>query len=145
MGAEESKEKKMTHNKKIDYVVAIAVNVILLYAANNLLAWNPAYITAKYADCLWAINLSVIANLLANTMFLFHDKKGFKGIARIILNLVGLNFIYTLYTIYPFDFSTIPDLEQAVKIAFITGIMGIALSTIIEAVKLLPEKKATSP
>jgi hypothetical protein len=135
----------MTHNKKIDYFVAIAVNVILLYAANNLLAWDTQYITAKYSDCLWAINLSVIANLAANTIFLFHDKPGFKGLAQIILNLIGLNFIYTLYTVYPFNFSSLPDLDQAAKIAFITGIMGILLVTIIEAVKLIPGKKPTSP
>jgi hypothetical protein len=135
----------MTHNRKIDYVVAIVVNVGLLYAANNLLAWNPAYITAKYADCLWAINLSGIANLAANTIFLFHDKSRFKGIAQIILNIIGLNFIYTLYTVYPFDFSSLPDLDQAAKIAFITGIMGIVLSTIIEAVKLIPGKTPISP
>lgn len=135
----------MTHDKRIDYTVAIIVNVILLYAANNLLAWNMPYITAKYNECLWAINLSVIANLLANTIFLFHDKKGFKGIAQIILNIIGLNFIYTLYVIYPFDFSSIPDLDQAARIAFITGIMGILLATIIEAVKLIPGKMPTSP
>jgi putative flippase GtrA len=135
----------MTYDRRIDYVAAIIVNLALLYAAHELPTWHIPYVTEKYAECLWAIDLSFAANIIANCIYLFHDKEKTKGIGRIILNLIGLNFIYTFYTIYPFDFSTMPDLEQAAKIAFITGIIGIAFSTIIEALKLLPDKKPTSP
>lgn len=135
----------MTHDKRIDYTAAIIVNLLLLYAAHNLLAWNTPYITAEYERCLLAIDLSFAANVLANGIYLFYDKKIIRGIGRIILNLIGLNFIYTLYMVYPFDFSTMPQLDSAAQIAFITGIIGIVLGTIMEALKLLPDKKPTSP
>ncbi|HHY00654.1 MAG TPA: hypothetical protein GX531_04690, partial [Methanothermobacter sp.] len=79
-------EKKV---KKSEFVVAIIVNVILLYIVNNLLSWNFSFITSSFQDVLWIFNISICATIIANIIFLTYHPGWFRSLAKIVLNILS--------------------------------------------------------
>ena len=127
--------------RRFGYIVAIIVNVALLYVFNNLLRWNPPLLnlTERFTDCLWAINLSLLATIVGNILFLGYDAQWFKSLVQIVLNCFGLLSAYTLYRVFPFDFEMML-VEQAVRIALLVAMFGIVVGSVVEFFRLFSRK-----
>ena len=127
--------------RRFGYVVAIIVNVALLYVFNNLLKWNLPFLflTERFEDCLWAINLSLVATIVGNALFLGYDAQWFKSIVQIVLNVFGFRSVYTIYKIFPFDFEMVL-VGQAVRIALLVAMFGIVIGTVVEFFRFLSRK-----
>ena len=72
--------------RRSGYVVAIAVNVFMLYVANNLLAWDVLpFLTPDFGKVLWLIDISLIATILINALYLAYDHAWFRSFSQIAL------------------------------------------------------------
>jgi|GEM_PF-722110 len=126
--------------KRFGYAVAIIVNLILLYVANNLLAWRVPFITSDFVVPLRYLNISLIATAVANLLFFFYDPDWFLGFTRIGLNIVGIIVSLSLYVTFPFDLSSLASegiLTLLVRFALILGIVGSTIGVIAEFVKFI--------
>ncbi|MCK9150700.1 hypothetical protein MXE27_01915 [Methanobacterium alcaliphilum] len=121
--------------KKLEYIVAIIVNIIFLYIVNNLVNWNISFISDSFTSVLWIFNISIIANILVNILFLIYFKDWIKAISQIILNILGILVVYFLYTIFPFTVSA--WIAYAIKIAFIIAVIAMIIATFVEAIRLI--------
>jgi len=122
--------------KKSEYIIAIVINIILLYIFNNLLNWQVYFITNTLNDILWIINLSIIAAIIGNAILLIYSPEWLHHIMKIILNSFAVIALYFIYTVFPFSFNSFL-IDWCVVIALIFVMVGVILATIIELFSLI--------
>ena len=127
------KEKKP---KKIEFIIAIIANIIFLYIVNNLMAWNISFIADSLSDILWILNISIIANILANIIYLIYYSEWLRVVSQIILNILGFWVAYSLYVVFPFNFSNILY-DYAVVFALIVAMIALVIASFVEVVRLI--------
>jgi len=130
----------MVNQKKPGYIVAIIVNVIMIFVFNNLLNWGVPFITSAFADVLWAINLSLNLTIAANVTYLFYDATWYRHLSQAFLNIIAIVMIYTVYNVFPFDESNTMAV-QALRIALPFLVVALGIAFIVEVVKLLQGKE----
>jgi hypothetical protein len=121
--------------RKFGYVMAIFVNIILFYVFNNLLNWHISFLTDAFTACVWILNISILSTMAANIFFIAFDEKWFRHLLHLILNIIGLIFTISLYTIFPFSFSQ--DTAHIVKILLIIMIFFSVISVLVETIKFV--------
>ncbi len=138
--------------RKFGYVVAIVVNLILMYVFNNLLRWDwrgfwgPSgvltwpIITPRWADILWALNLSISVSIFSYVLLLVYDPLWLRRLAEIIRNLFGILVLYTLYAVFPFDLGY-DMVDKIVRWALLLAILGTVLGTVIQFFKMVTGKE----
>lgn len=139
MGEGKEEEPKREHRKP-SYAGAIILNLILLYVVNNLLNWHVPFMTKSFVAVLTLINISLLGTIVANILFLAHDRGRFRHLLQLVLNVIAFVVTYTIYVIFPFDFRRWPGisaLDFMVKIGLILGMVGIAIGTIVEFFRLI--------
>lgn len=127
-------------SKRSEYIVAIIVNIVLLYIFNNALNWNLPFITERFTLVLPIFNLSFTASIAANLIFLFYDEYRFLESIRMILNVIGIAVLYILYMVFPFDFTTWPSsdfLELVVRFALVIGIIVSVGAVVIQFFRII--------
>ena len=116
--------------RRFGYLVAIAVNFLLIFAAQNLLSWNFPYLTSRFNDCLWAVNLSLSSSIFINFIFLFFDAKWFRHLMQSITNIFALISVYVFYRVFPLN---LPETTaKSVNLALVVLIVILALSILAE-------------
>ena len=129
-------ERKMPQNKmpssarQFGYIVSIMVNIALIYIANNFLNWNIPYLTKDFAQCLWAINLSLGVTIFINFIFIFFDRKWFKNLMQAFGNVFAFISGFVFWRVFPLNLSD--SLARIVNFALIIALGVIVLSTMIE-------------
>ncbi len=129
-------ERKMSQNKmpssarQFGYIVSIMVNIALIYIANNFLNWNIPFLTKDFAQCLWAVNLSLGVTIFINFIFIFFDRKWFKNLMQAFGNVFAFISGFIFWRVFPLDLSA--SLARIVNFALIIALGAIVLSTMIE-------------
>ncbi len=130
--------------KQFGYLIAIAVNFLILYVFKNLRAFFPSYVTSDWSIPLAVANFSIRATIFANAVWVFFDEKRFKAALQILLNILAIWFLWLLFAVFPFDLAGTPlnPFKQFVPFIFLIAIFGTVIAVIAEFVKiLLPDKK----
>lgn len=122
-------------SNRAGYVIAIVINLVLLFVFHQLPNWNLPFITQAWPDVLWAFDLSIGATIAANLAYLAYDTPWFKHITQIVLNILALVVIYTLYRVFPFDFG--PTGDWIARIVLLIGLFGVGVAVIIEVIGLI--------
>jgi hypothetical protein len=133
--------------RKTGYGAAVVVNLVLLLVINNLLEWDWfRFLTADFGPMLWLINVSLVATVLINLVWLGYDPVWFRSLSQIGLNLISAVVTIRMYQVFPFDFSTYEfNWTPIARFVIILTMVGLALGTITELVKLVPRGVRTQP
>ena len=91
--------------RRFGYLISIVINFIMMYAANNLTSWNTPYLTDRFSECLWAINLSLSAVIFAHFIFMVFDPKWFRSFMKSLTNVFSLISVYVFRQVFPLDLS----------------------------------------
>ena len=122
--------------RRLGYVIAIAINLLVLWIVHSVANWGLSFITASWPQVIWAFNLSIGATIVANTAFLVYDGAWFKHLVQMVLNLLGIVVIVTLFRVFPFDFGS-EWVNQLARLALVLGLLGTVIAVIVEFVSLL--------
>jgi hypothetical protein len=122
--------------KWYDYLIAILLNLIMLYIANNLIYWNLSFIAASFSDVLWAINLSLIVAIVANVSFILYHPRWFKLCSKILMNITAMFAAITILTVFPFVINQF-ILTLGLKFLLIIGVVASFVSIIVQIMKLV--------
>jgi hypothetical protein len=125
--------------KRFGYVAAALVNAVLLFVANNVLAWGwPAFLTGDFADLLPLINLSLGLTILFNIAYLNYDPDWFKAVTRIGLDVISMVLAVRTFQVFPFDFSAYSfDWDPVARFTIVLAMIGIGIGLLVELVNLL--------
>ena len=119
-------------------MVAIVVNVFLLIAANNLLAWDIfPFLTNDFERVLPILNVSLAAAIAVNLIYLAYDAGWFKSLTQIGLLAISLVVTVRLYQVFPFDFSAYEfGWETLAQWVLILAMVGVGIGVAAELVRL---------
>ena len=130
------RREKEKNSKKSQYIGAIIVNIILFYIFNNLLNWHIYFITNALNEILGVINIAITATIIGNIILIIFNPEWFRHIIKIILNIFAFTAVYSIYSIFPFNFSLFL-IDWSVTIALIFIMAGILIATIVELFLLI--------
>ena len=131
---------KPRKNKRVDYIVAIVINVIVLIIANLILSWGiMPFLTDSFKQVLPIFNASLSATVIANAIFLLFDPDWFTSLLRVGLNALAVAVAARFLAVFPFDFSAYPGFDWATlaRVLLIIGIVGASIAILVEALKFL--------
>ena len=124
--------------RRFGYMVAILVNVALLIAANNLLAWDIfPFLTNDFERVLPILNVSLGAAIAVNLIYLGFDAAWFKSLTQIGLLAISLVVTVRLYQVFPFDFSAYDfGWKSVAEWALILAIVAVGIGVAAELIRL---------
>ena len=125
--------------RRFGFVVAIAVNVVMLVIVNNIVEWGwIPFLTDDFAEVVWLINLSLTASILANTAYIAYDPGWFKSMTQVGLNLISIVVIVRMWQVFPFDFSRYQfDWETLLRLVLVLAVVGTGIGIVVELVNLV--------
>ena len=131
--------KPFTFPKQVEYGINIAFNAIFLIIVNNILAWGVLpWLTQDFKKLIWLFNLSIIASIAANVIFLFFNADWFTSLIKFFLNIISLVLGIRMLQVFPFDFSAYSfDWALVIRIILIVSIVGISIAILAELVKFI--------
>jgi hypothetical protein len=102
------------------------------------LAWNILpFLTDDFGRVLWLIDVSLLATIMVNFVYVAYDQRWFRSLGQIGLNLISLVVAVRMYQVFPFDFTgSTFDWTQIARVVIIFTILGTAIGAMVEAFKL---------
>jgi hypothetical protein len=143
-GSTGSEQPKSPAARRFGYVVAVGVNLVLLYVVNNLLEWGvPEFLTDDFERVLPIMNFSIVANIVVNIVYLFFDPTWFKSITQIVLSVIGLIVVIRLYRVFPFDYTAYEfyefEWEVVTRVILVLIMVGISIGIIVTTAKFVTD------
>jgi hypothetical protein len=114
------------------YIAAVLANAALLWLVNKVPDWNLRFVTDGYAGVLWALNLSILVQLVGNGILIVLHPRFLHYLGQAVFNAVSVLATVLLVSVYPFDFSHLAEpLDTIVKIALVIGAVGTGISGVV--------------
>ncbi len=125
--------------ERTGYVIAIVANAIMLYIANNVLAWDVLpFLTDDFTRVLPLLNVSLAAAMLVNAVYIGYDARWFKSSSQIVLLAISLAVTVRLYRVFPFDFAAAGfDWELLLRFVLMVAMFGIGVGIVVELGRLI--------
>ena len=118
--------------RRFGYLISIAINFFMMYAANNLTSWNIPYLTDRFSECLWAINLSLSAVIFAHFTFMVFDPKWFRSFMKSLTNVFYFISVYVFRQVFPLDLSD--SLIRTANLGLVILLLLLLLSIFVELI-----------
>ena len=125
--------------RRAGYLVAVAVNVVMLFIVNNLLAWGWfSWLTEDFELILPILNVSIVASIAANLIYLAYDADWFKTSMDTGLLVISLGVAIRTWQVFPFDFTGWDfDWSVVFRVVLALAIFGMGIALVVNAVRLL--------
>ena len=138
------------------YSAVIFWNVVLLIFFSffhRYIAWyhiepdggvtRMSVLTGDYFIWLPVLVTALIISIAANILLVIYDRYWMREIIQTILTVIGVVVVVNLVSIFPFDFSTIPNvtaadiMPEAVTIVLILTAVGLGVGSLVRFIKLI--------
>lgn len=125
--------------KRIGFLVAAAVNGVMLWVAHQLLEWGwPAFLTADLERVLGLVTASFVASIVLNLALAVHHGVRFRAFVDGVTAGFALSVGLRMWAVFPFDFSGYAtDWSTVVRVALGLGIAATGIAIIANLVKLV--------
>jgi len=134
---------RMSHSSRPNhpsgYIASAVINAVLLWVMNQLPLWKPFFLLDSYLDVLWAINMSLIVQIVLNLVLIFFHPLFFHYLIQTVFSLVSIVSLVWIVQVFPVDFSArLGDWFNTIfRIVLIIGIVGSLIGGITHFVRFL--------
>ena len=112
--------------------------------AGNVTVWTRYPVLTEDLN-LWLpiLTTTLTLSIIGHIILIIFDRYLLREITLIVLNLFGIATVLTLLSIFPFDFSVIPNTEIAayvdlgIRILLIISAVGLGIGTLVRFIKLM--------
>lgn len=124
--------------RRLGYVIAAGINVAMLSVVNVWPGWQALpFLTDDTTRVLGLVNLTLVANLIVNIVYVAYDQPWFKALGDLATTAVALVSTSWVLRVFPFDFSEYAfDWALVVRLVLIVGVVGSALAIVVQFVTL---------
>ncbi len=131
--------RRPTAARRFGYVIGIAVNAVMLWAAYQLLDWQwPRFLTDDFAHVLPLLAVSLVVGMVVNAGFLVRDRGRFRAAGDLVTAAFGMAVSARMLAVFPFDFAGYAtDWSWLARVALVVGIVGTAIAVIVNVVKFI--------
>jgi hypothetical protein len=124
--------------RRVGYVIAIVVNAVLLYLVNGRPGWQAVpFLTADMTRVLPLLNLSLIAGLAANVVFVVYDAPWCKSLGDLVTAGIGLAVAVRVWQVFPFAFAGSFDWSLPLRVLLVVAMVGTGVAMLVHAVSLV--------
>lgn len=125
--------------RRVGYVIAVLVNLALLYLVNVWPGWEAVpFLTEDTTRVLTLVNASIVAGAVANVVYLVADPRWLRSFGEAFTTAVGIAAMVRLWQVFPFDFGdTGFDWAIVVRVLLVVGIVGAAIGLLTNLVRLV--------
>ncbi|MCR6492501.1 hypothetical protein [Cellulomonas sp. P24] len=118
--------------RRFGYVVAIAVNAAILYAANVWPGWDAVpFLTSATDQVLGLVNASIVVSIVANVVYLMSDPRWLKALGDVATTAVGLAALVQIRAVFPFAFTHgRVDWDLVTNVVLVVAIVGSAIGIV---------------
>lgn len=120
--------------RKIGYIAAIVVMILLIYVLRHLRQWGFDFLTDDFRKCLYYIELSIYISIAAQVLFIFYDNRWFRHIVKGLTNIAGAVAMIMIYVIFPFDIEG-GSWDRWIRIGILILFGFTVIGTIVEIIK----------
>lgn len=122
--------------KSFGYLLAAAINGVMLWIAHQLLDWEwPGFLTPEFDDVLPLITVSFVASIVANLVYAWRDAWPIKALGELVTTVIGFVVALRMWQVFPFEF-TGDDWSWLVRFVLIVAMIGTILGVITQLVNL---------
>jgi hypothetical protein len=122
--------------KRFGYVMAAAINGVMLWIAHQLLDWKwPAFLTPEFDDVLPIITVSFVVSIVANLAYALKDGWPTKPVGELVTSVIGFVTALRFWQVFPFEFSG-DDWTWLVRLVLVVAMVGSAMGAIVQLVNL---------
>ncbi|HSJ46065.1 MAG TPA: hypothetical protein VK923_15435 [Euzebyales bacterium] len=120
-------------------MITIVINAMVLYVVDNVLEWDLlTFLTDDFASVLPLLELSLLATIAVNVVYLAYDEPTFRTVMQLGLSGISLAVVLRLYDVFPFDFSDYdPAWGTVARAVLILAIVGTGIGLVVEAGRLV--------
>jgi len=123
--------------RRAGYLVAAAVNAVLLYLINGRPGWDVLpFLTDDMTKVLPLINLSLVAGIAVNLVQAIHDPRWLVAAGGVVTTAAGLAAAVRLWQVFPFDFAPGTAGETVVRLLLLLAVAGGVIGMIVQIVAL---------
>lgn len=123
---------------RFGYVVAAAINGVVLWIAHQLPEWEwPGFLTRDYDGLLPILTFSFVVGIVANLVYAWNDRWPVKQLGELLTDAIGFVVAVRVWQVFPFDFSEYDaDWSWLVRTILVVAMVGTAIGFVAETVKL---------
>jgi hypothetical protein len=123
--------------RRAGYVIAIAVNIVLLYLINVRPGWAAVpFLTQETLRILYLMNLSLVVGAAVNVLYLGHDPRWLVALGGLATTGIGVVVLFRIWQVFPFAFTGGVDWALFVRILLVLAVVGSLIGLIVQAVLL---------
>lgn len=125
--------------RRVGYALAVVVNGLLLYGVNVWPGWRVLpFLTEDTVRVLGLVNLSLIAGMIANAVYLIVDRTWLKALGDLVTLAIGMAVLVGFWEVFPFDF-TDSSLGWAtvLRVVLLVAMAGTAVGLAVQFVVLI--------
>lgn len=127
-----------------EYVGRALALVVVLVLVNLVPLFRPAsrgVVLETWADVLWAINLSLVLQIVGNGALVIYRRVWLEGLLRAMFAGSGLLALIVFYIVLPLDFSRVGGrwLDIAVRAVLVAGMVGAFVDGIVQLLRFIGE------
>ena len=89
--------------RRSGYVLAIVINAVMIYLIDQVPGWELAFVTPAFVDVIGWLDLSLVASIVANTLYLGYDARWFRNLLGAATSAAALASSWMLYAVFPFE------------------------------------------
>jgi hypothetical protein len=132
----------MKEKRTGDFVGATIASILVLVFVNTVLLWRNStqgVILASWADILWAVDVSLGAQIIGNFLLCFYRPEWFAALVRAIFAAAGLISIIVIFIVFPLDFSRLVGawLNTLLKVLMMVGMAGALIGLAVDLVRFI--------
>ena len=122
--------------RSFGYVVAIAVNVGLLYLINESPGWDAVgFLTSETALVVGLVNASIAVGVAMNCVYLLSDPEWLRALGDIVTTSIGLVALLAIWRVWPIDLAAPWELLARWVIA--VGVAGSVIGIVVAVVRFV--------
>jgi hypothetical protein len=123
--------------RRFGYLVAAAINGVMLWIAHHLLDWEwPGFLTPAFDDVLPIITVSFVASIVANLMYAWTDRWPVRPLGELVTTVLGFATAVRIWRVFPFEFSG-GDWTPLIRFVLVIVMIGTTLGVIGQLVNLI--------
>jgi hypothetical protein len=125
--------------RRFGYVVAIALNVVMLWVVHQVLEWGwPGFLTARFVEVLPLLSASIVASIAVNVGLLAYDRGRFRALTDLVTAAFGLAVTLRFWNVFPFDFTGYDrDWTWLFRAGLVLGIVGTAIGALVAFTRIV--------
>ena len=123
----------------IGHVVAIGVNLVLLYVVQNLGEWDLLwFLTSDYSRVIEPISVSIIATAVGHALKIILPGQRIGLLIDGVVTVFGFYALLRIFQVFPFEFD--PDgfrWDRVARFVLVIGLLGSAIGILVTPLRML--------